>query len=190
MAAMAPQIVHVLYGYGKATEDPEQLPLVAKCLQIYSVGIFAWCMQPVLMRGFFSMQKTLKPVLLSTGMTVLFIILGAMATNSSPDFTMLVWVTNVCAILLAIILFFALESDVGRLDRVGVIQTILKSAAASTVAGGFAFFAIKLLQPTERLAEFASLTIIGICALWVYYFIAKHLKMPESNYFSRAFRRK
>lgn len=190
LAALAPQVVHVLYGYGKATEDPEQLAAVVRSLRLYSVAIFAWCMQPVLMRGFFSLQKTLKPVALSTILTVLFIVLGSLATKNSPDYGMLIWATNICALLLAFVLFVTLEGDVGKLDRRGIALTLVKSAAASTLSGGFAWGCMQVIRPSSRFSEAASLFFVGLVALWVYYFAAKLFKMPESVYFSRALRRK
>ncbi len=189
MWALAPQIVHVLYGYGAAAKSPEQLSLIADSLRIYAFAIFAWCMQPVLMRGFFSLHKTFKPIAIGTTMTVVFIGLCVVATKLSPDFRMLIWATNVAAALLAVTLFFALERDVGKLDRIGVLKTLIGSLAAALGAGGFAYGVTLALHPVRRLAEFAVLFFVGLAAVWIYFGLARLLKMPETDYAARAMKR-
>lgn len=190
MLAYAPQIVHVLYGYGEATRSPEQLAALADCLRVYSFGIFAWCLQPVLMRGFFSLQKTFKPVAIGSLMTLVFIALCYISVNLWPtDFRMLPWATNVAVLLLVVALFFALQKDVGKLDGAGILRTLGGSALASGVAAGLGYGAMWAWNPQGRGAEMLSLALIGTASLWVYYFITKTLKMPETGYIERAMKK-
>lgn len=187
MLALAPLIVHVLYGWGKAAGSPEKLDQISQCLQIYAFAIFAWCMQPVLMRGFFSLHKTLKPVVIGTAMTGVFILLCIVATHTTTNFRVLPWATNVAALLLAVILFFALESDVGRLDRKGVLETWLKATVAGAV-GGLVAYAGSLLAPHHagKLLDLGLLFLFGLLGFWAFFFTGRLLKMPESEYLDRA----
>lgn len=189
MYALAPQIVHVLYGYGKAAHAPAELDGIAMALRAYSFGIFVWCAQPVLMRGFFSMHKTFKPIALSTVMTVLFVGLCVVAVKASSDYTLLPWAANVSALMLAIVLFISLESDVGKLDRVGILKTLGGAAVAAGVAGGSAYGAMSLLKPQSKVFEFAALLVVGIGSMWIYYFVSRALKMRETQYFDRAMKK-
>ncbi|MFZ4507776.1 MAG: murein biosynthesis integral membrane protein MurJ [Fimbriimonas sp.] len=189
LAGLAPQIVRSLYGYGAAAGNARDLAYTAQCLQIYSVAIFAWCMQPVLMRGFFSLHKTFKPVLIGTIMTGLFIALCAWATHASPDFRLIPWATNIAAILLAVVLFFALEGDVGALDRKGIGLTILKSAGAAALAGAVAFGLAQWIPVSSRAIEIPATLFVALVAAWVYFFAGRSLRMPETDYLERAMRR-
>lgn len=189
MYALAPQIVHILYGYGKAAKSPEDLAAIVTCLRIYAFAVFAWCMQPVLMRGFFSLQKTFKPIAIGTAMTLVFIGLCVWATRTSPDYTLLPWATNIAATILAVVLYFALEADVGKLDRIGILQTLIKTMVAGTVAGAFAYWGSHFWHPERKLTEFASLLVLGLLSVWVYYFATKVLGMQETAYFDRAMNR-
>ncbi len=189
MFALAPQIVHVLYGYGVATRSPEELNAIAETLRVYSFGIFAWCLQPVLMRGFFSMHKTLKPVAIGTVMTVIFIGLCVVAVKTSADYRMLAWAANGGATLLAVVLYFALEGEVGKLDRVGLLKTLGGSFVAAILSGFAAFYAMQLWNPTVKASQFASLGVIGLVSMWIYYGITRALGMPETRYFDRAMKR-
>lgn len=181
MLALAPLIAKLLYGWGKAAQTPGAVDGIAECLRIYSIAIFAWCMQPVLMRGFFSLHKTLKPVVISTAMTGVFILLCIIATRTSPDYRMLPWATNISALILAVVLFFALESDVGRLDRRGVVETWLKSTVAG-VAGGAVAYAGSLLAPphASKVVALGLLFVFGMLGFWTFIGVSRLFKMPES----------
>ncbi len=186
MFALAPQIVQILYGWGKANQSPEQLDGIVRSLQIYSVGIFAWCAQPVLMRGFFSLQKTFKPIAISTAMTAGFIVLCVIATKTSTDYSLLPWATNAAAILLAFVLFVALEMEVGSLDKAAVLGTLVKSGVAAVFAGGVAYGGSMLWNPATRISEIFSLLVLGLISVWVYYFATKIFGMREAEYVSAA----
>ena len=190
MLALAPRIVHLLFFWGKAADDLSALNGMADCLRIYALAIFAWCMQPVLMRGFFSLHKTLKPVLIGTAMTGLFIGLCILAVHTSNDYRTLPWATNVAAIVLAVVLFFALESDVGELDRKGILVTWTKSTLAGIVGGAVAY-AGSLLVPVSsgRLANAGTLLLFGLLGFWSFFIVSRLLKMPESAYLDKALAR-
>ncbi|MEQ1935550.1 MAG: lipid II flippase MurJ, partial [Fimbriimonadaceae bacterium] len=189
MFAFAPQIVNVLYGYGQAAKSEKELNDIVECLRIYSFAIFAWCVQPILMRGFFSIQKTFKPIAISTLMTALFIGLCVWATKTSPDYRWIPWATNVAAILLGVALFWALEREVGKLDRAGTLTTLFKSTVAGVAAAAFGFFATVLWNPLSKLGNVASLGLLSLTAMWIYFYITKWLDMPETAYFERALTR-
>lgn len=185
MLALAPQIVRVLYGHGAASHDPEQLSRAADCLRIYSLAIFAWCMQPVLMRGFFSLHKTLKPIAIGTVMTAVFIGMCFGATRISADYRLLPWATDIAAALLAIFLFFALEGDVGRLNRRALARTVIGSGLAALATALVAYVGGRLVGTHfGRLGDLAALVVFGLAGFWVFFFITKKLNMPETKHLS------
>lgn len=190
MFAFAPQIVNVLYGYGEAAKSERELGQIVECLRIYSFAIFAWCVQPILMRGFFSIQKTFKPIAVSTLMTGLFIGLCVWATKVSPDYRWIPWATNAAAIVLAISLYCALEVEVGKLDRGGVLLTLLKSTVAGVVAAAFGYYASAVWNPVTKAGHVASLALLSLTSMWIYFFATRWLKMPETAYFERALARR
>jgi len=189
MFALAPEIVHLLYAYGKASNDTDLGQLVA-ALRAYSFSVFAWCLQPVLMRGFFSVHKTFLPVAMSTGLTALFIILCEVSVRSGLSYLSIVWATNLAAVLLVIVLYVGLERSVGNLDRRGLFSTLGKSLLASVAMGavayGLALLARQVGLSQFRLAEFFVFLFVSTVACWIYYFVTRALKMPETSYFDRA----
>lgn len=188
MLAAAPQIVHVLYEYGAQAKNVEANAQIATSLRIFSIGVVAWCVQPVLMRGFFSVQKTLKPILLSTGMTALFILLCWGNMYSGLGYVGLPWATNIAATLLAVILYVALEREVGKLDRPKIAATLILCLAAASVMAGFVYGAFQLISINHmsRLSSIATFMFIVVLGAWLYYFLTKAFGMDETDYVSRA----
>ena len=188
LLALAPQIVNLAYGYGKT--DADNLADMAHALQVFALAVWAWCMQPILMRGFFSIHQTARPIIIGTIMTVVFIALCALGTNAHIGFLVLPAATNVAAILLVFALFLGLERQVGTLDRIGIVKTLGKSLVGSTAMGTFAFGCFWLF-PAEmgKVIEFAMFLFVFCLAGWLYYFVTKGLGMPETQYLSRAFDR-
>lgn len=189
MFALAPMIVKLIYGYGQASHDQRQLDLIALCLRIYCVAIPAWCVQPVLMRGFFSMHNTLKPVVLGTAMTLVFIGLCVVVRTNPIGVMALPWASNASAIVLIVVLLFALERDTGRLDRAGVAATLGKSLVAAGLAGVIAFGGMLLWMPGRKALVLAWFLILGCTAGFAFYYFGRLLKMPEGAYIDRALAR-
>jgi putative peptidoglycan lipid II flippase len=189
MLALAPQIVNLAYGYGKAANQAN-LGHIAMSLQVFALAIWAWCVQPILMRGFFSIHETAKPVIIGTIMTALFIAMCYVTQHTPIGFLAIPACTNVAAILLVFVLFIALEKRVGALDRAGIVATFLKSAIASAVMAGVAYGAFQFIpHDLHKIPMF--LTFMFVCCIvgWIYFFITRALKMPETDYLARAFNR-
>lgn len=182
----AEPIVNVLYGYGKASAATGDLKSIAVCLQVYALGITAWCVQPILMRGFFSLQKTFLPIAIGSVLTVVFIGLCALCVNTGRPYWDLAWASNIAALLLALALYFALEKRVGSMDLPGIFRTFLKSAGAAMTCGALAYLLTALIKPENRLVEILFLFIAGLSCFWVYVYLTKWAGMPESDYLDRA----
>ena len=67
------QIVRLILGTGRF--DWTDTRLTAACLGVFSFGLFAASLIPLLVRAFFSFQDTKTPVLISVGAIVLNIVL-------------------------------------------------------------------------------------------------------------------
>lgn len=201
--AIAPEVVQVIYGYGRAAKDahivpvwfgpsmPEELAQVVVALRWYAIGIPAWCIQPVLMRGFFSVHQTVRPVVIGTVMTGLFILMCYLSEFTNLGYTSLPIASDIAAILLAISLWFALEGQIGgKLERKNGLIVFFQSLAAS-MAMALACWAIYRVVPHDlRKFLFVGVFLVVACvAGWIYYYITKAFKMPESDYLTRAMRK-
>lgn len=185
LLALAPQIVNLAYGYGKA--DRVELANTSSALQVFALAVWAWCMQPILMRGFFSIHQTARPIIIGTIMTAVFIGLCYMGTQAEVGFLVLPAATNLAAILLVIALFLALEREVGTLDRKGIVVTLTKSLIGSIVMGGIAYGTFYILPSNlGKIVLFGTFMVVFCVVAWIYFFVTKALGMPETVYFTRA----
>ena len=190
---LALPIVSVLNGYG-AGNNPAQLANIAHALQIYSVGIVAWCVQPILMRGFFSMHQTVRPIAIGTVMTVVYIgiceIIVRLPAGANPfGYFILPIATNVAVILMSITLYFTLQKYAGRLGGSATGRTLVKSFLASLPLAAVAAVGNHFLNIHSRPLQFMGLAIVSLIAIWAYYFAARYMKMPETAYMDRVFDR-
>lgn len=213
--ALAPEVVQVIYGYGAAAKDdihtqawlgplmPHKLEQVVVALRWFTLGIVAWCVQPVLMRGFFSVHQTLRPVVIGTIMTAIFIAMCWGFQGSALGYITLPIATDVAAIALGILLYFALEKQIdGHLDRKGLLTTFAKSAIAGAAMGAAGWGLVRLI-PTNLEAihiigpivispkvQFLLMVFaVALVCMWIYYYISRFLKMPETDYLDKALKR-
>ena len=68
------QIVNIIYRYGKVGET-SSLQLISTSLGLFSLGIFATCLIPLVLRAFFALQDTKTPTIIAVFAMVLNIIL-------------------------------------------------------------------------------------------------------------------
>lgn len=164
----------------------------AAMLQMFGIGVFAWCLQPVLMRSYYAVQKTLTPILFGTATTLLFggAVFALHKLESPPE--SLAVAASIAAIVLATALLFAIRREIGGLNIRGVFQTLGKALVASAVAVPVAWFgSIAIAGLSDRFGNFlylGALTIVFLLFAWTYYFVAKLIKMPETKYAEAAAR--
>jgi putative peptidoglycan lipid II flippase len=189
---LAPIIVELIYGWGKG-RSAEDLAQLSDCLRAYTFGLIAWSLQPVLMRGFFSMHKTLKPILLSTAVTAFFIgmLWWIRPGGSDPmPFPSIAWATDIAFVVLIFLLYGSLQKDVGKLDASGSWITLAKSLAGAAVMGAVAYvLTMPLALHRSRLLLALAFVLIFLIASWVYVWLTRWMKMPEIEYVERAMAR-
>ncbi|MFN8218731.1 MAG: murein biosynthesis integral membrane protein MurJ [Fimbriimonadales bacterium] len=192
MFILAPEIVALAYQYGKARNA--DLPALVSCLRMFSFGIFAWCMHPVLMRGFFAVQQSVLPVILGTVTTAIFLGLVYGLRGTSLSYLALPLSSSISAIALVIMLSLGVRSTIGGLDMRGLGVTLLKSALASVAMGLFVWAAVAYTPAGgtgigRNAVAAAKLFGFGAVGAWLYYFLTKKMGMPETAYIARAMNR-
>jgi putative peptidoglycan lipid II flippase len=188
MAVAAPQIVAALYQHGKFT--PHDTEMVATALRWFCIGIPAWCLHPVLMRAFFSVQNSITPVVLGTVATALFVGLVYALKGSALGFYSLPLASSISAITLAVLMFTFVIPRTGGLDLFGILLTLAKSTLATLVFAGVTFLVLQTrlgtMSASHKLAAVGLVALLAVPGAAVYLGITKALKMPESSYLDRA----
>ncbi|MBS1701794.1 MAG: murein biosynthesis integral membrane protein MurJ [Armatimonadetes bacterium] len=201
MAVLAPQLSVGLYLSRKV--PIEQTEQIAVCLQIFCIGIWAWCLHPVLMRAFYSIHDTKTPVIIGTVTTAVFVGLLMVLMKTPLSYKALPLAGSIAPMLMVMAMCAVVSKKLGGFDYVGVFRTLGKALVGSiSVALVCALLAwTPLLDYLMNHGPFAHqvwwhkvatllMVLIGFCiAMWVYYFVTKAMKMPESEYFDRMMKR-
>jgi putative peptidoglycan lipid II flippase len=181
MFALAPMIVKIIYGYGKASTEGNQLDLIAISLRIYCLAIPAWCLQPCLMRGFFSLHQTLKPIAWGTGMTAFYIFLCVLLRTNPIGLLALPWATDLAAVMLVVFLFLALEGDIGKMNHGAIFATFFKCLGVAAPIGGLAYGAMFLCPAGHKLIAIACFLAIFAVTGTLYIVGTRKLGMAEAD---------
>jgi putative peptidoglycan lipid II flippase len=192
MAAMAEFLAHALYGYGQAAGEVEKLALIARLVQIYAIGVPFWIAQSILIRGFFSLHQTIKPVVMGTVATIIFIVL-CLGVKYAPTGTTaerllsLAWAANISVVVLTAALYLSLEKLVGKLDFKGIAVTTGKSVIAAGVGGALIYGGTHLFNINNKAMVFTFVLLAIAIGGGVFAGICRALKMPETEYLDRMF---
>lgn len=189
MIALPTPIVKVLLEHGAFT--PEDTARTASVLQTFSFGVAAWCLHPLLMRAYFSMQKNVKPIVMGTIATVIFLAIGIGILALHLPIETFGFAGSISASLLVIAMVVDLKREDSNLDTQEVVKSIglcgLASAATGAIAFGGGLLLLRFVH--SKVVFLVALAVLSISCMWVYYLVAKALGVKEGQYLERARRR-
>lgn len=184
MAIAAPDISGVLYSWGKSKTASQEGIVVS--LQLFCLGIPAWCLHPILMRGYFSLQQTLKPVIVGTVTTGVFVLLCSLLQASPLQWRGLSLASSLAAIMMCIYMLFSLSKDVGGLDLKSIAKG-LDGTAIATLGLTIAALIPAFLVPTGNvLLSVLRLALIAGFGSVAFTVIARKQKLEEITVIDRA----
>lgn len=192
LVMLAPEIVALLFQYG-AKFRQQDTEIVANCLRMFGIGVWAWCLHPVLMRAFFAIQQSFVPTMIGTATTALFFLITWALIRTSLGYLALPLASSVSAIFLVAVLSFTVQSRVGGLDLAEIGSTLLKSLLAciplAVLLGAMAIGLPQGVGLSTNLWALVKVVGGGLAGVAIYSLVARKLKMPETQYIDRALSR-
>lgn len=187
---LSEDLVRLLFQYGRFTSADTDV--TSGALRMFSIGVFAWCAHPVLMRAFFAMQESLRPILLGTLTSAVFgFLCWLFAEQMGPEGLPLA--TSISAVLLMLLLVAALRAKLTRIDGVRLVR-LCAIAFVAAIGTAAAVWAVGTLVPAEaegsHWVSFGRVVLLGLGGAWVYLGVGKWLGLEEANYAFAAMRRK
>ncbi len=189
--AFSHEIVRAIFQRGEFSANDTSR--TASALIAYGVGVFAWCVHPVLMRAYFSIQKTLLPIVMGTICTIAYVVVSWLTVRSGMGFENLPIAGSVCAVCLELAMLIGLNKVVGPIDFKGLALTLGKSLAASFLAAAILWGGLKVAPQLLQNAGMKQVMATGLFLLvfaWAYFGLAMVFRMPETAYITRALLRK
>lgn len=189
---MPHEIVRVAFEYRSfGIEDTER---TASILRMFGVGLAAWSLSPVLMRGFFAVQRSVTPIVIGTLTTVFFVVMSVGVVQAGLPYEMLALAGSIAAIAMAIAMLFAVRKVIDGLDLAGILATTVRSVIASAVAGVVPLLIVYVAADVlESAGKLGLLFVVGVGTIvfgWVYYWVAKRIGLDEVGYVERALERR
>ncbi|MEN6521654.1 MAG: murein biosynthesis integral membrane protein MurJ [Armatimonadota bacterium] len=138
MIVLRVPIIQLLFQHGHF--NAEATREVADPLIFYAIGIFAWSAHPLMARAFYSMQNTLIPVVVGTGMTVIFVplnyvLMKLMMHTPYGGHSGLALATTVAALGNMFLLIYLLRKKAGGINAKQILVSVGKITAASGIMG-------------------------------------------------------
>lgn len=173
-------IVQILYERGRFL--PEYTIETANALLFYSLGLYAYSLVKIVTPTFYALGNARTPV-----RTAAMVIAGKTLVNVAlfryTGFLGLAFATSLAATANALLLFRALNSSIGSLEKYGVRRTILKITTAGLVMGIFSFLAYHQLASwfgTEHLFQkVAALGITMAASVALFVFLCRLWNIEE-----------
>lgn len=208
MFVLRAHIVRLIFGSGAFSWDDTRL--TAAVLGIFSFGIFAHSLIPLLSKAFYAMQDTKTPVIINSigffiniALSVFFVFVLFKDTQVSgfiSDFFDMEGVDNVALLGLPLafslagivnlaILFYALKRNMGGLMASAIYGACAKILVASLIAGLAAYGTLFLVEPLLRtdvalglLFQAGTAAFVGCAAYLILMFV---FRSPELVSFRR-----
>lgn len=132
LMVLAVPITRLLFEHGRFT--PSDTERTAWVLQFYAAGLWAYCAQHMLLRGFYAMQDTRTPLkisLLTVGSNIVLNLILVWTPLRAGTFGLTTAVTSAGSVLLLALLLR--RKLAGRLDLRAILRSVAKTAAATSV---------------------------------------------------------
>lgn len=186
MIALAPDIISLIYGYGKFAHTPGAAEITATAMILYCLGLFASSSQAVLNRAFYAVQDTVTPIIIGTITTIIFFPMNyalmkpfgykGLALSGS-----LIAMIHVGWMLLAVKNRIKIDIKPLGMPFVKILSTGIITWA---ICSGFRMLSTEYLQPHllhQKVFNLFNLLVIGGLGTVIFLACSKMMGCPEVN---------
>jgi len=169
--------------------------LTGKVVAIFALSVFAQALIQLLVRGFYALQDTLTPLLISIFSVILSVSLSFwLVFGLKMGLIGLSLAITLATLAQTVMLFVVLEKKVNGFNKKAYLWPLIKMSLATLLTGVALWVPMRFLDQflldTTRTIQLILLTIVaGLCGLLVYLGLSKLLKIQELNSFWQTLRR-
>jgi len=183
LALLGPRVAQLLLGYGN-TSDPAAR-LVGQVLQGFSVGILAYSLSYVLLRGFYALEDTRTPALVNILTQAVNIGVGYALYRALPPQRAVAGLAlgyAVSAIVSTVVLWLILRPRLGGLDTFLTVRTLVRLAlagVAAAVVGAAAMVALGTVTGPGKTGALVVVVVVSLAVVGVFVVVARRLRVSE-----------
>ncbi|MEG1996909.1 MAG: murein biosynthesis integral membrane protein MurJ, partial [Clostridiales bacterium] len=183
LAVLREPIIRLLFEF-KGQFTAADTAITGEALLFYCIGLAGYGVVQVLLRGFYAIQNTLTPVLISVSCIVCNILFSLLLVNTFAHVG-LALAFSIAGLVQALLLFIFLRMKIGQMDIRRILTSLIKTGAACVLMGLAAWGINGLCETVFGFAGKTSQVINLGCAIggaMVVFFIATWLmKMEEAK---------
>ncbi|MFC4042964.1 murein biosynthesis integral membrane protein MurJ [Dactylosporangium siamense] len=183
MLVLGPQIVVVLFAHGRSSAPA--IGLLGAVVAAFGVALVPFAGYMILQRGFYALQDTRTPALITTGVTVVGVAGCGAATWLLPSADIVVGIPLAYAAAYTVGLVAAaaaLRRRLGRIDGRRLVWTHARVAVAAALAGAVGAMTAAVLAPLVASGfsgALVSLAAAGVVGAGVYVVAVRLLRLTE-----------
>jgi putative peptidoglycan lipid II flippase len=183
MLVLGPQIATLLFAYGRSS--PSAIALLGAVVAAFGVALVPFTGYMILQRGFYALQDTKTPALITTGVTVVGVAGCLTATGLLPRADIVVGIPLAYAAAYTTGLIAAaaiLRRRLGRIDGHRLLRTHARVAVAAGTAGGCGAgtaYALAPLIDSGYSSALLTLAAAGVTGTAAYVVVARLVRLTE-----------
>ncbi len=180
---LGPRLAQLLLGYGNATDAGARA--IGQVLQAFTVGMVAYSLYYVLLRGFFSVEDTRTPALVNIFLNAVNLLVGYALFRALPaEYAVSGLALGYAAAYIAttVVLWVLLSRRFGGLDTYLTVRTLVRLTLAGTLAFAAGLAVLKLLAPAFGPGKLGALVVsaaVGPVVLAAFLWLARRLRVAE-----------
>jgi len=180
---LGPRIAQLLLGYGN-TSDPGAR-LVGQVLQGFAVGIVAYSLYYVLLRGFYALEDTRTPALVNIAGQAVNLGAGYALYRALPPERAVAGLAlgyAISSITSTVILWLLLRPRLGGLDTYRTVRTLVRLCLAGAAAGLLGAATVALLGRVTGAGKVGALVVVVLVTAvvaGVFVLLARRLRVQE-----------
>jgi putative peptidoglycan lipid II flippase len=183
LALLGPRIAQLLLGYGN-TSDPAAR-VVGEVLRGFSVGIVAYSLYYVLLRGFYALEDTRTPALVNIVGQAVNLGAGYALYRALPPERAVAGLAlgyAISSITSTVVLWLILRPRLGGLDTYLTVRTLVRLAVAGAVSGLIGVAVMALLGRVTGAGKLGALIVVVVVSAVVtgsFVLAARRLRVTE-----------
>lgn len=161
-------LVRVLYGRGEFMEWSEAGDRVAAALLWYSLGIWAYAVNHLVVRAFYALGEARTPMKVAAYNVVINLVMNLLLVQTGLKEGGLALATSVCATLQAAVMLVIFQRRIGHVMWGQVVSSALRSAAAAVVMGLAVWAVDRCVMGDQRaIVRLLAMVAVGMVSFFV-----------------------
>jgi putative peptidoglycan lipid II flippase len=183
LALLAPQLSQLLLGYGNAGDAGARA--IGQVVQVFAVGLVAYSLYYVLLRGFFAVEDTRTPALVNLFLTAVNLSVGYALYRVLPPAQKvegLAFGYAAAYIATTVVFWLILRRRFGGLDTYLTVRTLVRLAVAGVLAAAAGAGVLALLGShtgSGKAAALVDCALVGPVVLGVFAAVARRTRVTE-----------